>query len=81
MVSSPTNIRQLHCRSRIPSMLQLVLFAQPRSNVTSKISGDAGHLFGDGLAIWLTTARAQPGPVFGSTGALPLNIILETLCI
>ncbi|KAI0079850.1 hypothetical protein K474DRAFT_1639055 [Panus rudis PR-1116 ss-1] len=34
--------------------------------VEFKITGDTGHLFGDGLAIWLTTTRAQPGPVFGS---------------
>lgn len=34
-----------------------------------KISGDTSHLFGDGLALWLTTDRAQPGPVFGSIGS------------
>ncbi|TFK45048.1 ERGIC53, mannose lectin, ER-golgi intermediate compartment [Crucibulum laeve] len=31
-----------------------------------KISGESSHLFGDGLALWLTTDRAKPGPVFGS---------------
>lgn len=36
--------------------------------VLSQISGDSTHLFGDGLAIWLTKDRAQPGPVFGSNG-------------
>ena len=34
-----------------------------------KISGDSSHLYGDGLALWLTTDRAQPGPVFGSIGS------------
>ncbi|TCD65570.1 hypothetical protein EIP91_002490 [Steccherinum ochraceum] len=34
--------------------------------VEFKISGDSSHLFGDGMAIWFTTERAQPGPVFGS---------------
>ncbi|KAF7782795.1 hypothetical protein Agabi119p4_2171 [Agaricus bisporus var. burnettii] len=34
--------------------------------VEYKISGDSTHLFGDGLAMWITTERAQPGPVFGS---------------
>jgi len=36
--------------------------------VEFKISGDSSHLYGDGLALWLTTDRAQPGPVFGSKG-------------
>ncbi|KAI9568791.1 legume-like lectin family-domain-containing protein [Boletus coccyginus] len=31
-----------------------------------KISGESSHLYGDGMAIWLTTDRAQPGPVFGN---------------
>ncbi|KAH8103270.1 legume-like lectin [Cristinia sonorae] len=34
--------------------------------VEFKFSGDSSHLFGDGMAVWFTTARAQPGPVFGS---------------
>jgi len=34
--------------------------------VEFKISGESGHLFGDGLAMWITTERAQPGPVFGN---------------
>lgn len=29
------------------------------------------NLFGDGFAMWLTTDRAKPGPVFGSVGASP----------
>ncbi len=36
--------------------------------VEFKISGDSSHLYGDGLAMWLTTERAQPGPVFGNRG-------------
>ncbi|KAH0829134.1 legume-like lectin family-domain-containing protein [Lanmaoa asiatica] len=31
-----------------------------------KITGLSSHLYGDGMAIWLTTDRAQPGPVFGN---------------
>lgn len=31
-----------------------------------KIHG-AGHLHGDGMAIWLTEERAKPGNVFGHT--------------
>ncbi|KAG8962343.1 hypothetical protein FRC03_004320 [Tulasnella sp. 419] len=31
-----------------------------------KISGTGGHLFGDGMAFWLTTTRTEFGPVFGS---------------
>lgn len=33
-----------------------------------QISGGSGHLFGDGMAIWLTKSRAEYGPVFGSKG-------------
>jgi Legume-like lectin family len=33
-----------------------------------QISGSDSRLYGDGLALWLTTERAQPGPVFGSKG-------------
>ncbi|KAK7691846.1 hypothetical protein QCA50_005250 [Cerrena zonata] len=47
--------------------------------VEFRISGDAGHLFGDGLAIWLTSTRAQPGPVFGSVDNFEgLGIFLDT---
>ncbi|KAJ6631438.1 concanavalin A-like lectin/glucanase domain-containing protein [Mycena sp. CBHHK59/15] len=47
--------------------------------VEFKISGDAGHLFGDGLAIWLTKERTQPGPVFGNQDKFEgLGIFLDT---
>ncbi|EJD08106.1 uncharacterized protein FOMMEDRAFT_164846 [Fomitiporia mediterranea MF3/22] len=37
------------------------------------------HLFGDGMAIWLTKTRAQPGPVFGSVDKFTgLGIFLDT---
>ncbi|KAE8259065.1 hypothetical protein A4X13_0g1259 [Tilletia indica] len=29
------------------------------------IDGESSHLYGDGMAMWLTTERAKPGPVFG----------------
>ncbi|KAF5383507.1 hypothetical protein D9757_006147 [Collybiopsis confluens] len=47
--------------------------------VEFKISGESGHLFGDGMAIWLTVDRAQPGPVFGSKNEFRgLGIFLDT---
>ncbi|KAL6305144.1 legume-like lectin family-domain-containing protein [Sparassis latifolia] len=47
--------------------------------VEFKISGETSHLFGDGLAVWFTTARAQPGPVFGSIDEFDgLGVFLDT---
>ncbi|KAH9909430.1 legume-like lectin family-domain-containing protein [Epithele typhae] len=44
-----------------------------------KVSGDNNHLYGDGLAIWLTKDRAQPGPVFGSKDNFEgLGLFLDT---
>ncbi|KAH7907342.1 legume-like lectin family-domain-containing protein [Hygrophoropsis aurantiaca] len=44
-----------------------------------KVSGESTHLFGDGLAVWLTTSRAEPGPVFGSIDKFEgLGIFLDT---
>ncbi|EIM80757.1 uncharacterized protein STEHIDRAFT_150447 [Stereum hirsutum FP-91666 SS1] len=44
-----------------------------------KISGESTHLFGDGMAIWLTKDRAQPGPIFGSIDKFNgLAIFLDT---
>ncbi|KAI0795141.1 legume-like lectin [Abortiporus biennis] len=41
--------------------------------------GDSNHLFGDGMGIWLTTGRAQPGPVFGNADQWEgLGIVLDT---
>ncbi|KAF9012677.1 legume-like lectin family-domain-containing protein [Cyathus striatus] len=34
--------------------------------VEFKISGESSHLYGDGLAMWLTTDRTKPGPVYGN---------------
>jgi len=42
-------------------------------------SNDGGYLFGDGMAIWLTRDRIQPGPVFGSKDNFEgLAIFLDT---
>jgi mannose-binding lectin 2 len=49
--------------SRLP-----VTAANFEIEVEFKIGGDSTHLFGDGLAMWLTTTRAQAGTVFGSVG-------------
>ncbi|KAL5483214.1 hypothetical protein ACEPAI_8444 [Sanghuangporus weigelae] len=48
--------------------------------VEFKISGDQKqHLHGDGLAIWLTKERTQPGPIYGSIDKFTgLGIILDT---
>ena len=47
--------------------------------VEFKIHGESTHLYGDGLAMWLTKTRAQPGPVFGSIDNFEgLGIFLDT---
>jgi len=47
--------------------------------VEFKISGSTSHLFGDGLALWITSDRAEPGPVFGSKDHFNgLGIFLDT---
>ncbi|KAF7979023.1 hypothetical protein HWV62_44001 [Athelia sp. TMB] len=47
--------------------------------VEFKVSGGSSHLFGDGLAMWLTTNRATPGPVFGNEDEFEgLGIFLDT---
>lgn len=49
--------------SRLP-----VTAANFEVEVEFKIGGDSTHLYGDGMAMWLATQRAMPGPVFGSVG-------------
>lgn len=34
--------------------------------INFKITGNGKDLFGDGMVIWYTKERMQPGPVFGS---------------
>ncbi|KAF8435055.1 legume-like lectin family-domain-containing protein [Boletus edulis BED1] len=44
-----------------------------------KVSGASSHLYGDGMAIWLTTERTQPGPVFGNKDKFEgLGIFVDT---
>ncbi|KAI0048801.1 concanavalin A-like lectin/glucanase [Auriscalpium vulgare] len=44
-----------------------------------KVWGESHHLFGDGMAVWITKDRAQPGPVFGSIDMFTgLGIFLDT---
>ncbi|KAL7306084.1 hypothetical protein TKK_0001538 [Trichogramma kaykai] len=44
-----------------------------------KVSGKGRDLFGDGIAIWYTKDRMQPGPVFGSKDYFHgLAVILDT---
>lgn len=44
-----------------PILVLLVYLTTTHLQITSK----SAHLFGDGMAIWLTSRRAEPGPVFG----------------
>jgi len=47
--------------------------------VEFKVTGDSSHLYGDGLAMWLTKERTQPGPVFGNKDEFTgLGIFLDT---
>jgi len=47
--------------------------------VEFKISGSTTHLFGDGIALWLTSERAEPGPVFGNRDRFTgIGIFLDT---
>lgn len=44
-----------------------------------KVSGESTHLYGDGMAIWLTKERAEPGSVFGNKDKFDgLGIFLDT---
>jgi len=44
-----------------------------------KIGDKSTHLFGDGMAVWITKDRAQPGPVFGSKDRFDgLGVFLDT---
>jgi len=48
-------------------------------DIEFKVSGGASHLFGDGMAIWLTQDRAEYGPVFGSKDAFKgVGIFIDT---
>lgn len=47
--------------------------------VEFKITGESSHLYGDGLAVWVTKGRAEPGPVFGNADKFEgLGIFLDT---
>ncbi|KAI0300440.1 concanavalin A-like lectin/glucanase domain-containing protein [Multifurca ochricompacta] len=47
--------------------------------VEFKITGSTTHLYGDGLALWITAERAEVGPVFGSKDYFTgIGIFLDT---
>ncbi|KZT61164.1 hypothetical protein CALCODRAFT_491563 [Calocera cornea HHB12733] len=47
--------------------------------IAFSVDGQHAHLFGDGMAFWLTSTRAQPGPVFGSIDKFEgLGIMIDT---
>jgi len=48
-------------------------------DIEFKISSSSNHLFGDGMAIWITKGRAQYGPVFGSADQFEgIGIFIDT---
>jgi len=47
--------------------------------VEFKVNGDSTHLFGDGMAMWLTKNRAVEGPIHGQVDRFEgLGIIIDT---
>ena len=82
VVPSPAELDQLCDRDRIQGLR--LLFARRMWTLTcTQVSGASSHLFGDGMAIWLTTDRAEPGPVFGSKGPSCLymnSLVLTSAC-
>ena len=68
MVATASHSAQLGARGRIQGVL-LVLLRYRIALRQSQIGDKSTHLFGDGMAVWVTKDRAQPGPVFGSKGA------------
>ncbi|KAF6761117.1 lectin [Ephemerocybe angulata] len=47
--------------------------------VEFKVSGEPTHLFGDGMAMWITKQRTQEGPIFGNQDKFEgLGIMLDT---
>jgi hypothetical protein len=67
VVKTSNYCRKLRNRGRIQGAHPRPMTFQ-RHLICRQVSGSKGHLFGDGLAIWLTRGRAQPGPVFGNVG-------------
>jgi mannose-binding lectin 2 len=60
--------------SRLP-----ITAANYRIELEFKITGAASHLYGDGMALWLTTTRATAGPVFCSVDQWDgLGIFIDT---
>jgi len=56
---------KFYCRDRIQGSGPTAHFHGLMLNLL-QISGHSTHLFGDGLAFWLTTERVSPGPIFGN---------------
>ncbi|OAX42807.1 hypothetical protein K503DRAFT_766421 [Rhizopogon vinicolor AM-OR11-026] len=60
--------------SRMPLVAQNFII-----EIEFKVTGESTNLYGDGMAIWLTKDRAEPGPVFGSIDKFEgLGIFLDT---
>ena len=55
-------------RSRIQGKISATIHHLQTFIVFTQISGDSSHLYGDGMAVWLTKDRAKEGPVFGNQG-------------
>lgn len=47
--------------------------------VEFKVSGESSHLYGDGMALWISKERAKAGPIFGSVDKFEgLGLFLDT---
>ena len=78
MVAARTHRFKLRRRSRIQGTSHHQP-APPISLIILQVSGDSSHLYGDGLAMWITSERVQEGPIFGNKDYFHgLGIILDT---
>lgn len=84
MVTVTTDSTPLRNRSRIQGK-SFLKTSKERYRLTdlhravSQISGESSHLYGDGMAMWLTKERAIEGPIHGHTDRFEgLGIIIDT---
>ncbi len=82
MVKAAGNITKLRSRGRVQGGWRINSCSHVGHSPHSvdQITGENGHLIGDGLAVWLTSGRAQPGPVFGNVGASMLFSYCSCSC-
>ncbi|CAE6335530.1 unnamed protein product [Rhizoctonia solani] len=79
MVPSTLDRVKLRNRNRIQGKRDSKVISLYFLTHRSQISGSSSHLYGDGLAIWLTDTRAELGPVFGSVDKfVGLGVFIDT---